>query len=121
MHLYLFYSALITQVPTTMVSRGVQKIEKQQKRKKRKERMLTITHFILFSVDKLAETKGRDEWDTHEARKRAKEHSHQLYEEHYERGHGADEYNPNEYGAHEHMREHHEREERHRHHHQSEW
>ncbi|KAJ5241254.1 CipC-like antibiotic response protein [Penicillium citrinum] len=49
-------------------------------------------------VDKLAETKGMDEVDRIKAHEHAKKNAHHMYEEHYERGHGAEEYNPSRYG-----------------------
>ncbi|GLB05583.1 DUF3759 domain-containing protein [Aspergillus vadensis CBS 113365] len=45
-------------------------------------------------VDKLAETKGLDEVDKIKAREHAKKNAHHMYEEHYERGHGAPEFDP---------------------------
>ncbi|OJJ99785.1 hypothetical protein ASPACDRAFT_60614 [Aspergillus aculeatus ATCC 16872] len=45
-------------------------------------------------IDRLAETKGMDEVDKIRAKKHAQENAHQMYEEHYERGHGAPEYDP---------------------------
>ncbi len=35
-------------------------------------------------IDKLAETKGMDEWERHEAKKRAQEKAEQMYAEKYE-------------------------------------
>ena len=49
-------------------------------------------------VDKLAETKGLDEADKIKAHHHAKKNAHEMYDEHYVRGHGADEYDPNRYG-----------------------
>ncbi|GJP92551.1 hypothetical protein CBS115989_5735 [Aspergillus niger] len=45
-------------------------------------------------VDKLAETKGMDEVDKIKAREHAKKNAHHMYEEHYERQHGAPEFDP---------------------------
>ncbi|RJE17770.1 cipC-like antibiotic response protein [Aspergillus sclerotialis] len=52
-------------------------------------------------VDKLAETKGLDEADKLRAKEHAKKNSEHMYDEHYIRGHGADEYDPSRYGTHE--------------------
>ena len=72
----------------------------------------------LYIVDKLAETRVRDSWDEHEARNRAKKNSREMYEDHYERHHDAEEYDPKEYAPHERIQEHH-----HQHHHpnQNHW
>lgn len=48
-------------------------------------------------VDKLAETKGMDEYDTIEARRHAKQSSENMYDQHYVQGQGADQYDPNQY------------------------
>jgi len=48
-------------------------------------------------VDKLAETKGLDFVDREKAKHHAKENAEHMYEEHYVRGQGADEYDPNQY------------------------
>lgn len=45
-------------------------------------------------VDKFAETKGEDMWDREEAKRHARTNAEHLYEEHYERGYGADQYDP---------------------------
>ena len=57
--------------------------------------------FAGAEVDKLAETKGLDEADKIKAHHHAKKNADEMYQEHYERGHGADEYDPNRYGKHE--------------------
>ncbi|KAN0104984.1 Protein of unknown function (DUF3759) domain containing protein [Hyaloscypha variabilis] len=49
-------------------------------------------------VDKLVETKGLDYIDREKAKRHAKENVEHLYDEHYVRGHGADQYDPNQYG-----------------------
>jgi hypothetical protein len=51
-------------------------------------------------VDKLAESKGMDEVDKIKAREHAKKNAHHMYEEHYERDHGAEEYDPSRYPRH---------------------
>lgn len=51
-------------------------------------------------VDKLAETKGLDQVDKIKAHEHAKKNAEHMYDEHYVRGHGADEYDPNRYGTH---------------------
>ncbi|PWY90815.1 CipC-like antibiotic response protein, partial [Aspergillus heteromorphus CBS 117.55] len=53
-----------------------------------------IAGLVGAEVDKLAETKGMDEIDKLKAHKHAKENAHRMYEEHYERGHGAPEFDP---------------------------
>jgi len=45
-------------------------------------------------VDKLAETKGMDFIDREKAKRHAKENAEHLYDEHYVRGQGADQYDP---------------------------
>ncbi|KAE8151107.1 hypothetical protein BDV25DRAFT_153204 [Aspergillus avenaceus] len=52
-------------------------------------------------VDRLAETKGMDQIDKMRAHEHAKKNAHHMYEEHYERGHSAPEYDPSRYGRHE--------------------
>ena len=70
--------------------------------------------FVGGEIDKLAETKGRSTWSLHSpapanraigmneydklrAQHQAKESAHHMYDEHYERGQGADQYDPNQY------------------------
>uniref|UniRef100_A0A0D6R9V4 CipC-like antibiotic response protein n=1 Tax=Araucaria cunninghamii TaxID=56994 RepID=A0A0D6R9V4_ARACU len=50
-----------------------------------------------MEVDKLAETKGMDEYDREKAKHHAKQSAQKMYEDHYERGYGADQYDPNQY------------------------
>ncbi|KAL8831113.1 MAG: hypothetical protein Q9170_005438 [Blastenia crenularia] len=57
-----------------------------------------LAGFAGAEVDKLAETKGMDEYDTVRAKHRAKENAENMYDEHYVRGQGADEYDPGQYG-----------------------
>ena len=57
-----------------------------------------LAGFVAGEVDKLAETRGMDEYDKIEAQRRAKAGAHQMYEEHYVRDQGADYYDPNHYG-----------------------
>ncbi len=45
-------------------------------------------------VDRLAETKGLDFIDREKAKHHAKEAAENMYEEHYVRGQGADNYDP---------------------------
>lgn len=56
-----------------------------------------LAGFVGGEVDKLAETKGKDAWDRHEAHKHAKQSAEQMYNEHYIDDQGANQYNPNEY------------------------
>ena len=51
-----------------------------------------LAGFVGGEVDKLAETKGMNEWDAHEAKKRAREHAEGMYDNHYD---GMDQYDPN--------------------------
>ena len=44
-----------------------------------------------------AETKGMDDYDSYEAKKRARAGAEQMYDDHYVRGHGADQYEPQRY------------------------
>lgn len=53
-----------------------------------------LVGFAGAEVDKLAETKGLDFIDREKAKHHAKENAEHMYEEHYERRHGADEYDP---------------------------
>lgn len=55
-------------------------------------------------VDKLAETKGMDEWDKEKAHRQAKENAENMYDQHYVNGQGADQYDPNQYGPPQHFR-----------------
>jgi Protein of unknown function (DUF3759) len=56
-----------------------------------------LAGFVGGEVDKLAETKGKDAWDRHEAHKHAKQSAEQMYNEHYIDDQGANQYSPNEY------------------------
>ncbi|KAI9707632.1 MAG: hypothetical protein M1836_000593 [Candelina mexicana] len=58
-----------------------------------------LAGFVGGEVDKLVETKGMDEYDRERAHSQAKESAHHMYDEHYVRGQGANEYNPNQYDA----------------------
>jgi len=53
-----------------------------------------LAGFAGAEVDKLAETKGEDMWDREEAKRHAEKNAEHLYEQHYERGYGADQYDP---------------------------
>jgi hypothetical protein len=44
-----------------------------------------------------AETKGMNEYDAYEAKKRAHKGAEKMYDEHYIQGQNANEYNPNQY------------------------
>lgn len=51
-----------------------------------------IAGFAGAEVDKLAETKGEDAWDSFEAKRQAKQNAEALYDQHYG---GQDQYDPN--------------------------
>jgi hypothetical protein len=55
-----------------------------------------LAGFVGGEVDKLAETKGLDEYDRIEAKRHAKENANALYDDHYR---DADQYDPNQYSA----------------------
>ena len=55
-------------------------------------------------VDKLAETKGMDEWDREKAHRQAKQNAENMYDQHYVNGQGADNYDPNQYDPPRHFR-----------------
>ncbi|KAL8796921.1 MAG: hypothetical protein Q9182_007283 [Xanthomendoza sp. 2 TL-2023] len=57
-----------------------------------------LAGFAGAEVDKIAETKGMDEYETERAKWHARESAENMYDEHYVRGHGADEYDPDQYG-----------------------
>ena len=57
-----------------------------------------LAGFVGGEVDKLAETKGMNEYDRERAKHRAKENAENMYDQHYVQGHGADNYDPNQYG-----------------------
>ncbi|KAH8656559.1 hypothetical protein BGZ60DRAFT_144204 [Tricladium varicosporioides] len=50
-------------------------------------------------VDKLAETKGMDFIDREKAKRHAKDNVENMYDQHYVRDQGADQYDPNQYSA----------------------
>ncbi|KAL9594991.1 MAG: hypothetical protein Q9219_006719 [cf. Caloplaca sp. 3 TL-2023] len=58
-----------------------------------------LAGFVGAEADKLAETKGMDAYDRERAKHHARESAGNMYEEHYVRDQGAEEYNPREYGA----------------------
>jgi hypothetical protein len=58
-----------------------------------------LVGFAGAEVDKLAETKGLDFIDREKAKHQAKQQAEHLYDEHYIRGQGADQYDPNQYDA----------------------
>jgi hypothetical protein len=53
-----------------------------------------LVGFAGAEVDKLAETKGLDFIDREKAKHQAKQQAEHLYDEHYIRGQGADQYDP---------------------------
>lgn len=55
-------------------------------------------------VDRLAETKGMDEWDKEKAHRQAKENAENMYDQHYVNGQSADQYDPNQYDPPQHFR-----------------
>jgi len=57
-----------------------------------------LAGFAGAEVDKLAETKGMNEYDRLRAKHGAKENAEKMYDDHYIGNHGADEYDPNQYG-----------------------
>eukprot|EP00249_Psilotum_nudum_P030536 c43251_g1_i1 orf=190-561(-) len=56
-----------------------------------------LVGFAGAEVDRLAETKGMDEYDRIEAKRHAQGRAENMYDEHYVQRHQADEYNPNQY------------------------
>jgi xenotropic and polytropic retrovirus receptor 1 len=58
-----------------------------------------LAGFAAAEVDKFAETKGEDWYDKEKAKHEAKRNAEHMYDEHYVRGQGADQYDPNQYGA----------------------
>ncbi|PSS23480.1 hypothetical protein M430DRAFT_117714 [Amorphotheca resinae ATCC 22711] len=58
-----------------------------------------LAGFAGAEVDKLAETKGMDFIDREKAKYHAKQQVEGMYDEHYVDGHGADQYDPNQYDA----------------------
>lgn len=58
-----------------------------------------LAGFVGGEVDKLAETKGMDAYDRERAHHQAKENARGMYDQHYIDGHGADNYDPNQYSA----------------------
>jgi hypothetical protein len=57
-----------------------------------------LVGFVGGEVDKLAETKGMDEYDKVQAHRHAKQSAERMYDDHYVQDQGADQYNPNQYG-----------------------
>ena len=53
--------------------------------------------FVGAEADKLAETKGMDEYDKVNARRHAEDSARNMYDDHYVQGQGADQYDPNQY------------------------
>jgi len=51
-----------------------------------------LAGFVGGEVDKLAETKGMNEYDSYEAKRQAKQHAESMYDNHYQ---GTDQYDPN--------------------------
>ena len=54
-----------------------------------------LAGFAGAEVDRLAETKGEDWFDREKAKRQAREHAEQMYDEHYIRDEGAEQYDPN--------------------------
>lgn len=53
-----------------------------------------LVGFAGAEVDRLAETKGMDFVDREKAKRHAKENAENMYDEHYVRDQGADQYDP---------------------------
>ncbi|EXJ93657.1 hypothetical protein A1O1_02049 [Capronia coronata CBS 617.96] len=51
-----------------------------------------LAGFVGGEVDKLAETKGMNEYDSFEAKRKAKQSAENMYDQHYQ---GMDQYDPN--------------------------
>ncbi len=49
----------------------------------------------------MAETYGKDEYQKIETRRHAQSQARDMYEDHYEQGQGAEQYDPNQYQPHE--------------------
>lgn len=56
-----------------------------------------LAGFAGAEVDKLAETKGMDEYDRIEAKRHAEQKSREMYDDHYINNQQADQYDPNQY------------------------
>ena len=56
-----------------------------------------LAGFVGAEVDRLAETKGMDEYDKIQAKRHAEKSAENIYDNHYVRGQNADNYNPNQY------------------------
>ena len=54
--------------------------------------------FVGGEVDKLAEPKGMNERDKHEAHKHAKQKAERMYDDQYVRGQGTEQYDPEQSG-----------------------
>lgn len=63
-----------------------------------------LVGFAGAEVDKLVESKGLDFIDREKAKHHARENAEHLYDEHYVRDQGADQYDPNQYQPHENIR-----------------
>lgn len=57
-----------------------------------------LAGFVGGEVDKLAETHGLNEYDKIQAQRHAKQGAENMYDQHYVRDQGADQYDPNQYG-----------------------
>lgn len=55
-----------------------------------------LAGFVGAEVDRLAETKGMDEYDKIEAKRHAESSAYSMYDQHYQ---NADQYDPNQYDA----------------------
>ena len=58
-----------------------------------------LAGFVGGEVDKLAETRGMDEYEREKAHRKAKENAENMYDQHYVQGQNADQYDPNQYSA----------------------
>ncbi|GAB7342972.1 hypothetical protein MBLNU457_g1074t1 [Dothideomycetes sp. NU457] len=61
-----------------------------------------LAGFAGAEVDKLAETKGMDEYDREKAKHQAKRNAEQMYDQHYG---DYDQYDPNQYGPPQHIQD----------------
>lgn len=56
-----------------------------------------LAGFAGAEADRLAETKGMDEYDKIQTRRHAEDSAKNMYTQHYEQGQNADQYDPNQY------------------------
>ena len=62
-----------------------------------------LAGFAGAEIDKLAETKGEDFFDKEKAKHHAKKRAEEMYDDHYVKNQGADQYDPNQYGRPQHI------------------